>query len=68
MRRSRRQKSRSNAALKRLLSASTRGWVLDPILSEREEWSECVHSKKTHDEDNEDRNAAGDESADEFED
>ena len=33
------------AARQRLLSSSNRGWVLDPLLAESEEWSECVRSK-----------------------
>lgn len=28
-----------------MLSSSNRGWVLDPVLTETEEWTECVRSK-----------------------
>jgi hypothetical protein len=54
--------------MERRLFASNRGWVLDPALSDPEEWTECVRAKRRADEGELNREPESDEWSDEFED
>ena len=59
----------SRRAVQRLLSSQNRGWVLDPILSEREDWTECVRTKRESDEDADlSKDTEPDDFSDEFDD
>ena len=58
----------SRRGVQRLLSARNRGWILDPILSERDEWTECVRMKHQDADEELAKDTEPDESSDEFED
>ena len=58
----------SRAATQRLLSTSNRGWILDPVLSERDEWTECVRTKRQHEEEELEKNSEPDEASEDFDD
>ena len=63
----RKKKNRLNkASVSRLLSATNRAWVLDPILNENEEWTECVRTKRSHDEEESLKDSEPDDSSDDF--
>lgn len=54
--------------LRRFLHASNRGWVLEPVLSETEEWTECVRAKRREEDLEVNRGAESDELSEEFDD
>jgi hypothetical protein len=66
--RRRKNQKLSRRAIQRLLSRSNRGWVLDPVLSENEEWSECVRTKRQHDDEELTKYTEPDDGSEDFDD
>ena len=54
--------------MQRLLSTNNRGWILDPVLSENEEWTECVRGKRQHDDEELSKDTEPDDSSEDFDD
>ena len=66
--RRKKDKRKSSPALQRFLRATNRGWILDPALSDPEEWTECVRAKRRDDDVDINRGSDSDELSEEFDD